>query len=58
MSEHISPDGFYRWTGSEWIPTGKTPAAVTGVQPTAVAAKAAFIQQFLVGAAEGPLGMD
>jgi phospholipid/cholesterol/gamma-HCH transport system ATP-binding protein len=44
MSEQLSPDGFYRWDGTQWVPTGKVPtAAPTGVRPvtTATAATAA-----------------
>src|SRR3982074_2626719 len=46
MTEQLSPDGFYRWNGTEWVPTGKVPEVVTaGVRPAAapgVAAQPAF----------------
>jgi hypothetical protein len=27
MTEQVSPDGFYRWDPSQWLPTGKAPVA-------------------------------
>src|ERR1700736_305561 len=36
MTEQLSPDGYYRWTGTEWVPTGKVPEPVAaGVRPAA-----------------------
>jgi phospholipid/cholesterol/gamma-HCH transport system ATP-binding protein len=39
MSEQLSPDGYYRWDGTQWVPTGKTPAVTAGgVRTTATVA--------------------
>jgi len=41
MTEQLSPDGFYRWDGSQWVPSGKVPtAAPTGVRTIAGATPA------------------
>src|ERR1700682_2672752 len=41
MTEQLSPDGFYRWDGSQWVPSGKVPtAAPTGIRTIAGAAPA------------------
>src|ERR1700738_1382405 len=38
MSEQLSPDGFYRWDGSQWVPTGKIPTATgAGAAPAPAA---------------------
>src|ERR1700730_17460639 len=38
MSEQLSPDGFYRWDGTQWVPTGKVQtAAPAGVRPIGAA---------------------
>jgi phospholipid/cholesterol/gamma-HCH transport system ATP-binding protein len=43
MTEQLSPDGFYRWDGSQWVPTDKAPTTPVAAASAAVAAKAAAV---------------